>query len=77
MPKNDKVELGIPTKAGYVGVKIPSKVAILGMKISTKVFLLSLALGIGAMVVLWWYLTYQSGFERNQPAGSSQKPRYL
>ena len=51
----DKIEIGFPTKAGYIGVKIPKEVAILGMKISTG-WLIAFVVFIIVVIGASWYM---------------------
>lgn len=69
----DKIELGFPTKAGYIGVKIPSKVAILGMKIGTGWLVGAIAL-IAIAIGFLWYSWY--GGEKGYTTGDSPHPDY-
>lgn len=57
MPKNSKLEIGFPTKAGYIGVKVPSNVMILGMKVNTKIILILVGM-ILIGTVIWMIYTY-------------------
>jgi len=58
----DKLELGFPTKAGYIGVKVPKEVAILGMKINTGLFIGGTVAFILLVGFCWWYLSSERGY---------------